>query len=67
MNTQPRFTSECPKCGHERPQIGHSLDELEQLLETGAEVEAYCSSCDIYWPLSTEDRADLERALTRRK
>jgi len=66
MSDAVPFTSECPKCGHERPQTGYVAEELAMLLTSGAEIEAYCANCDTYWPLSTEERADLTRALVRR-
>ncbi|HTV53043.1 MAG TPA: hypothetical protein VMD06_06900 [Steroidobacteraceae bacterium] len=65
--SDPPFTAECPNCGQERLQPGYSREELAQLLRTGAEIEAYCSSCDEHWPISTEERADLARALTPKR
>ena len=68
MGSQPfQFTSECPNCGQERLQPGVPRDELIQLLRAGAELEAYCASCDEAWPVSVEERADLARALERVK
>jgi hypothetical protein len=67
MNTLIPFLSECPKCGQERPQTGYVPEELALLLTSGAEIEAYCANCDTYWPLSTEERVDLTRALGSRK
>jgi hypothetical protein len=46
-------------------QTGYSRDELLQLLSCGTQIEAYCSSCDEYWPMSVEERADISRALSR--
>jgi hypothetical protein len=63
MNDSAPFTSECPKCGHERVQTGYARDELIQLLRAGAEIEATCHNCDEHWPMSVEERADLTRAL----
>ncbi len=57
------FASECPHCGQERMQPGYARDELRQLIRTGAEIEAHCMSCDEYWPVSVEERADLARVL----
>jgi hypothetical protein len=65
MNEIAPFSSECPTCGHDRVQTGYARDELVQLIEDGAEIEAYCISCDQYWSISTEERADLARALAR--
>jgi len=59
------FPSECPKCSQVRLQTGYTRGELILLLKNGADIEGYCSSCDEYWPLSTEDRADLARTLAR--
>ena len=67
MSNSAPFSSECPNCGQERVQPGYARDELIQLLASGAEIEAYCSSCDEHWPLSTEERADLDRTLSRQK
>ncbi len=63
MNEAAAFASECPKCGHERPQPTYARDELVQLLRSGAEIEATCYSCDESWPISVEERADLARLL----
>jgi hypothetical protein len=65
MIDQAPFLSECPKCGRECVMTGHAPDELHELLELGAEIEGYCGSCDAHWPISTEERADLARALSR--
>lgn len=62
---QPAVSAECPKCGQERSQEDYEREELEQLLRAGAPIEAYCGSCDEHWVLSTEERADLARALKR--
>ncbi len=64
MKTAP-FTTECPKCGCDRVLTGYARDELVELLGSGAEIEGYCSSCDQRWPISTDERADLARALSR--
>lgn len=63
MNDAAPFTSECPRCAHERVQTGYASDELIQLLRAGAEIEAVCHNCDEQWPISVEERADLARAL----
>jgi hypothetical protein len=48
-------------------QTAYTREELLQLLHAGAEVEAYCASCDAYWPVSTEERADLDRIFSRKR
>jgi len=65
-NQTPSFSSECPSCNQERLLTGYSPEELADLLRTGADIEAYCSSCDEHWAISTEDRADLSKALSRK-
>jgi redox-regulated HSP33 family molecular chaperone len=66
MSDSAHFSSECPTCKHERLLTGYTREELVEMLRTGADIEAYCSSCDEYWPVSTEERADLARALVRK-
>jgi hypothetical protein len=65
MKKKIPVSAECPKCGQERSQEDYEPDELAQLLRSGATIEAYCGSCDERWELSTEERADLARALER--
>jgi hypothetical protein len=60
-----QFSSECPKCGHERLLTGYTPEELLELLRAGAEIEGYCISCDERWPIATDERADLARALSQ--
>jgi len=61
------FSSECPKCGHERLLTGYVPEELLELLRAGAEIEGYCISCDEHWAIATDERADLARALGQSK
>ena len=65
MSPSPQFSSECPKCGHERLLTGYACEELVELLRSGAEIEGYCISCDERWSIPTDERADLARALSR--
>jgi redox-regulated HSP33 family molecular chaperone len=65
MSTPVPFSCECPHCNQERLQTGYSPEELVQLLRSGAEIEAYCMSCDRQWLISVEERADLAHALSR--
>jgi len=65
MSNPTPFASECPKCGRDRIQSAYTRGELILLLKNGADIEAYCMSCDQYWPISTEERADLSRALSK--
>ena len=66
METVP-FYAECPNCGSERVQPGIPRDELLQLLDSGAEIPAYCGNCDEHWTVSTEERVDIARSLARAK
>ena len=65
MADLPIFSSECPTCRHERPLTEYARDELAELLTSGGDIECYCINCDERWPISTEERADLVRALSR--
>ncbi len=57
------FFAECPHCRTDRVQPGYPRDELRQLLDTGAEIMAYCTNCDERWAVSTEERVDIARGL----
>jgi redox-regulated HSP33 family molecular chaperone len=63
VNNPNPFSSECPNCHQDRVLSGYTREELGQLLKEGAEIEAYCGSCDEHWPISVEDRADIARGL----
>jgi hypothetical protein len=58
------ISSECPNCHQERA-VTYTREELAELLRAGADIEVICVSCDASWPLSTEERADVARALER--
>jgi hypothetical protein len=64
VDTVP-FFAECPRCGTDRVQPSYPRDELRQLLDAGAEVMAYCTNCDEHWAVSTEERVDIARVLSR--
>jgi hypothetical protein len=64
MTERAPFSSECPKCGHERVRTALTAEELRELLAIGADIEAYCISCDARW-LVREVRADIARGLER--
>ncbi len=67
MSDTVPFFAECPHCGTDRVQPGYPRDELLQLLDAGAEIQAYCTNCDEHWAVSTEERADIARALAKAK
>ncbi len=64
MNAKAPISSECPNCRQERA-VTYTREELAELLRTGSDIEVMCISCDEAWPLSTEERADVARALER--
>jgi DNA-directed RNA polymerase subunit M/transcription elongation factor TFIIS len=64
MNPTAPISSECPKCHQERA-VTYAREELIELLQEGAEIEASCTSCGESWSVSTDERADIARALER--
>lgn len=64
MSDPAPISSECPNCHQERA-VTYTREELAELLRAGADIEVSCVSCDESWPLSTEERADVARALER--
>jgi hypothetical protein len=63
QKTAPIY-SECPNCHQDRI-VTYTGDELIELLREGAEIEAWCTSCDEHWAISTEERADIARSIER--
>jgi hypothetical protein len=51
-----RFVSTCPQCGHGRLQHGYSRRTLFNLLNTRRKIDAYCSGCNVCWPISESER-----------
>jgi len=56
------FISACPTCKQSRIQ-SYSRDALERLLNAGHPVEAYCVTCDEFWQVSAQERANLATEL----
>jgi hypothetical protein len=50
------FVSTCPKCGHERLQRGYTRRALFSLLDTRRTVDAYCTVCNVCWPITEGER-----------
>jgi len=50
------FVSTCPKCGHSRLQHGYTRRTLFNLLSTRHKIDAYCSVCNVCWPISESER-----------
>ena len=57
------FMSTCPKCMEPRSQCSYGREGLWRLLHRGHPVEAYCESCDEYWPITREERTRLSAAV----
>ena len=56
MNEVVPFMSRCPKCGDRRLQEGYTHRMLRRLLNTGANIEAYCGACNEFWAVSALER-----------
>jgi hypothetical protein len=50
------FVSICPRCGNERFQHGYPRRTLSVLLSTGRRINAYCTVCNVCWPISESER-----------
>jgi hypothetical protein len=53
------FVSICPRCKRERAQDALTIADLVRLLNGGYPIEAYCGSCDEFWPISLQKRIEL--------
>lgn len=60
------FASMCPKCGELRPQRGYTRIALLGFLTAAYKIEAYCVTCDQFWPISVSERDALARELVDR-
>jgi hypothetical protein len=45
----------------------YDSDSLLRLLNGGYPVEAYCSTCEEYWPITIKQRAALGAAAIKRR
>jgi hypothetical protein len=50
------FVSTCPQCGHGRLQRGYTRRILFNLLSTRHKIDAYCSVCNVCWPISESEQ-----------
>ena len=50
------FFSACPACGQKQLQLAYTRRALLRLLESGNIIDGYCLTCDVVWPISTQDR-----------
>jgi hypothetical protein len=53
------FASTCPHCKRDQVQEGFTVTDLMRLLYGGYPIEAYCESCDKFWPVSLRERVEL--------
>lgn len=63
MDTSIAFASVCLRCGQEQPQPGYTRSALLNLFNSGYPIEAYCVTCDVFWPISPEERICIAEAL----
>ncbi len=64
MNQLFSFTLTCPTCQRERVIETYARSELLRLLELGHPIEARCTECDVHWPIPSEVRVQIARAVT---
>ena len=64
MNQLFSFTLTCPTCRRERVIETYARSELLRLLELGHPIEARCTECDVHWPIPSEVRVQIARAVT---
>jgi len=58
------FAATCPKCRRQVLQHGYSRVLLFGFLDVDHPIEAYCATCDGFWPISAEERRGLLGALS---
>src|SRR5207248_4536808 len=64
MNQLFSFTLTCPRCQRQRVIETYARSELLRLLELGHPIEARCTECDVHWPIPSEARVQIARAVT---
>lgn len=57
------FVSTCPKCRQAQYQRG-PRNTIQRLLTGRHPIEAYCVTCDVFWPITTAERIGIVRDLT---
>lgn len=58
------FAAICPKCRRSVLQHGYSRVLLFCFLDVDHPIEAYCATCDEFWPISAEERRAILGALS---
>jgi len=57
------FVSTCPSCNSEQLQDAFTVAALARLLEGGHPIEAYCTICEAFWPVSLQKRVELGQVI----
>jgi hypothetical protein len=58
------FAAICPKCRRQVLQHGYSRVLLFGFLDVDHPIEAYCATCDQFWPISAGERRAILVALS---
>ena len=53
------FVSTCPHCKRHQAHDGFTVADLLRLLDGGYPIEAYCVTCDEFWPVTLQERVRL--------
>jgi hypothetical protein len=54
-----RFVATCPRCRRSQSQQTFSRAALLRLLDDDLEIQAYCASCQSFWPISEPERCTI--------
>jgi len=63
MKTPLIFASTCPTCARRQSQHGHTRRALVRLIASRQTIDAYRLECDIFWPVTAEERVAIECAV----
>jgi hypothetical protein len=57
------FMSICPTCSEPRSQVGYSPWGLVRRLNDHRPIEAFCVTCNQFWPITAQERVQLAEEL----
>ena len=57
------FMSRCPTCSEPRSQVGYSPWGLFRRLNDHRPIEAFCVTCNQFWPITAQERVQLAEEL----
>ena len=57
------FASVCKRCNRAQPQRGFTRAALQGLLDINFAIYAHCANCDVQWPISDRERAQVAGAI----